>query len=194
MSDLSRTKPDLIKEITALKKRIQELELSELRRKGAEEKERVNEREYRIVADNTYDWEYWLDPNYRFIYCSPSCQRITGYKPEEFLADPNLLYRIIHPDHRPAFSRHEKDVHRAGQANEIEFIVVRSDGAERWIGHACQVIYDENGMSMGIRGSNRDITERKQVEEGMKRIKSTSRCHRRCHRDVDPRWASLLPE
>jgi two-component system sensor histidine kinase/response regulator len=39
---------------------------------------------YRTVADFTYDWETWNDDAGHWLYCSPSCERITGYRAEEF--------------------------------------------------------------------------------------------------------------
>ena len=48
-------------------------------RKRMEEALRASETKYRIVADNTYDWEFWRSPEGRFLYTSPSCKRITGY-------------------------------------------------------------------------------------------------------------------
>ncbi len=54
-----------------LKREIQE-------RQKAEEALRASETKYRIVADNTYDWEWWLNPEGQFIYMSPSCKKITG--------------------------------------------------------------------------------------------------------------------
>ncbi len=141
-------------------------------RKQAADKERVNDQKYRIVAENTYDWEYWLDPQDGFVYCSPSCERITGYKAEEFLVDPDLLDRIIHPDHRPAFIRHKTNERRKGHTDEMEFSIIRSDGTRRWIGHTCQTVYDENGVFMGMRASNRDITKRKLAEAELKESKA----------------------
>ena len=64
-------------------------------RKRHEEVLQQSEERFRTVADYTYDWELWSDPEDRFIYCSPSCERITGRKPEEFLADPELRVRQI---------------------------------------------------------------------------------------------------
>jgi sigma-B regulation protein RsbU (phosphoserine phosphatase) len=46
---------------------------------------------YRIVADNTYDWKFWLSPAGEYLYISPSCKRITGYEADEFRADPGLM-------------------------------------------------------------------------------------------------------
>ncbi len=55
---------------------------------------------YRNLIDTTYDWEELLDPDNRYVYVSPACERITGYMPEEFLADPGLLGSIVHPEDR----------------------------------------------------------------------------------------------
>ncbi len=48
-----------------------------------------NEERYRTVAEHTYDWEYWLTPDGKFAYCSPSCERISGYRSDEYCSDPN---------------------------------------------------------------------------------------------------------
>ena len=34
---------------------------------------------YKTIADYNYDWEFWLSNENKFIYNSPSCERITGY-------------------------------------------------------------------------------------------------------------------
>jgi PAS domain-containing protein len=52
-----------------------------LARKRAEEALRQTELDYRTVADFTYDWAYWANPDGTLRYISPSCQRITGYTP-----------------------------------------------------------------------------------------------------------------
>ena len=51
-------------------------------RKHADETLKKNEERFRIMADFTYDWEYWVGPDGQFIYVSPSCERITGYRAE----------------------------------------------------------------------------------------------------------------
>ena len=63
--------------------------------------------------DWTYDWELWLDRQGNVGYISPSCERISGYTPEEFIADPKLLMSIVHPDDGHMMEDHQKIVHDA---------------------------------------------------------------------------------
>lgn len=92
---------------------------------------RQSEWKYRLVADNTYDWEFWIDPQGRFAYCSPSCQRISGYSPDKCLADASLLQRIIHSDDRALYSGHVLDDHSVSESEEIRFRIIRPDDTER---------------------------------------------------------------
>ena len=124
---------------------------------------RESEFKYRVVADNTYDWEFWLGPDGRFIYTSPSCERITGYTAAEFTADPGLLRRIVLPDDLAGFDRHQRSLGGA-QPSVAGFRIVRRDGSVRWIEHVCVPVNDERGHFLGTRGSNRDVTERKWAE------------------------------
>jgi PAS domain S-box-containing protein len=137
-------------------------------RKQAEEALRASEIKYRIVADNTYDWEWWRDPAGKFVYNSPSCQKVTHHNCEEFVDDPDLLLRIIYPEDQASFNRHQIEVEEKHSPGETEFRILRPDGSIRWIAHACQPIYDEQGRFLGRRGSNRDITERKQAEQDLR--------------------------
>ena len=55
----------------------------------------------------------------------------------------------------------EQDTYSSG---EVEFRITRPDGSYRWLAHACQPVFDEQGRFLGRRGSNRDITIRKEAE------------------------------
>ncbi|HJW71241.1 MAG TPA: ATP-binding protein [Geothrix sp.] len=133
---------------------------------------RESEEKFRTVADFTYDWEAWEGPEGEWLYCSPSCERITGHKPEAFKEDPGLLQRMIHPDDLPKWKAHHAKVHplaelrksSRNQAEDLDVRILRSDGETRWIGHTCHAIYDASGQFRGRRISNRDITDRKHLE------------------------------
>jgi PAS domain S-box-containing protein len=130
---------------------------------------RRSEQKYRIVSNNTQDWEFWLDPAEKFVYTSPSCRSVTGHTADEFYADTGLLTRIVHPDDREKFREHRHDVTNGETlVASMHFRIVRPDGAIRWIEHICQPIIGDSGEFLGNRGSNRDITERKHIENELK--------------------------
>ncbi len=117
---------------------------------------------YRAVADSACDWDYWLDENGFMQYVSPSCEEITGYRPEEFQRDPGLLLRVVHPEDagrvREAFANPGAD------AGAIDFRIITRRGQTRWIAHVCKPVTGPDGRHRGRRCRNRDITERKRVE------------------------------
>jgi PAS domain S-box-containing protein len=128
---------------------------------------RESEFKYRVVADNTGDWEFWLGTNGEIKYMSPSCEHITGYAVDEFVKDPDLFINIVHPDDRLTFKNHIKSESQKGIRVEMEFRIITNTGETRWIHHLCKPIYDDSGLFIGTRGSNRDITDRKYTEEAL---------------------------
>lgn len=127
-----------------------------------DEKER-----FRTVADFTYDWEYWSSPTGQLIYNSPSCERITGYLPQDFLENPHLLRDIVLPEDRQRFEEHQCLELETSETSKIDFQITTKNGQKCWIGHICQQVYAEDGRKLGRRVSNRDITERKLAESNL---------------------------
>lgn len=142
-------------------------------RRQADESLKASELKYRIVADNTYDWEFWSAPDGRVLYCSPSCARITGHTAAEFMADPRLRRRLIHPDDRARFDRHVCQAEQRRKAGEDEWRVRGADGTYRWVAHACQPVFGEGGQYLGVRASNREITDRKRAEDALRDLNTT---------------------
>jgi PAS domain S-box-containing protein len=135
---------------------------------------RESETRFRTVADFTYDWEYWIGPEGKLIYMSPSCARITGYEAGEFFADPDLLNRLVHPDDREAWAEHRRELATRMGALALDFRITHRDGEVRWIAHICQQVLDGAGQRLGRRASNRDITGRKQHERELESIAAVS--------------------
>jgi len=139
-------------------------------RRQLEKALRESEEKYRTVADFTYDWEFWIGPDERVLYTSPSCEKITGHAAAAFEQDTSLLRRLIHPDDLADYDKHRHGVHVGGGSEEIEFRIVRQDGSIRWISHVCRPVNDDQGRFIGTRGSNRDITSRKIAEQERERL------------------------
>jgi PAS domain S-box-containing protein len=124
---------------------------------------------YRIVADNTFAWEYWFGVDGKLLYSSPSCKRITGLESEDIIREPALLEQTIHPDDLPAWRQHREEESVQKRPGQIEFRIRRVDGSTNWINHICQPVYSDQGKFLGNRCSNRDITEHKLAEEALQR-------------------------
>jgi len=161
MKDLPRAHEGLRQEITDPKQ--------------AEQKLYANEERLRMVADMTYDWEYWRGTDNRFIYMSPSCENVTGYSREEFMQDPDLYIRIAHQEDRERLARHMREDLLHDEPGELEFRITHRNGQERWIAHVCRSMRDANGNDLGRRGSNRDITERKRADEAFRQSEARFR-------------------
>ncbi len=136
-------------------------------RKQAEEALRQSEERFRTVADFTYDWELWRGPDGKYIYVSPSCERITGYQKDEFIKDPGLMEKIVHPDDLEIFLKHHQKALEQKGVLYFDFRIVTRNGEERWISHYCQPVYGDDGFWLGRRSSNRDISIQKKLEEAV---------------------------
>jgi diguanylate cyclase (GGDEF)-like protein/PAS domain S-box-containing protein len=133
-------------------------------RKRAEAALRNSEERFRMIADFTEDWEYWLGPDKQFLYVSPSCQRITGYSVSEFVQRPHLLEHIIYPDDIADF---QAAIKRRAVVS-LDFRLVTKSGEIRWISQVSQPVFSDSGEWRGVRSSNRDITDRKRVEQELR--------------------------
>jgi diguanylate cyclase (GGDEF)-like protein/PAS domain S-box-containing protein len=127
---------------------------------------------YRILANTAPDWEYWLAPDNRYLYVSPSCKALTGYAAEEFLGDIELMRRIIHPDDLERYSQHHAAAleHALLDQETLDFRIVTRSGEIRWITHVCCAIHRADGTYLGQRGVNRDNTLRKVAELELQRV------------------------
>ena len=132
------------------------------------DKLREAELRYRTVADFTYDWEYWTNLDGTLEYVSPSCERISGYTPRQFMDNPSLYREIIIPEDQDVWEKHYHDSRKEPKARAMQFRIQDRNGAIRWIEHVCQPVRGDHGQLSGFRASNRDITDRKEGEIQLK--------------------------
>jgi PAS domain S-box-containing protein len=130
----------------------------------AEETLRTSEEKFRIVADNAFNWEFWEGADGQWIHHSLSCKKLTGYSADEFMNDNELLLKIIHPDDLQPYLVHQQEARTNQSPGSHYFRIITKEGETRDIEHVCQPVYNNAGSFIGIRGSNIDITERRQIE------------------------------
>jgi diguanylate cyclase (GGDEF)-like protein/PAS domain S-box-containing protein len=123
----------------------------------------LSERKFHAIADYTYDWENWHDPESRLIWVNPSVERMTGYSVDEYMSLEDVPFSLVH----------EADTHRSRRARDgllhnstgsEEFRIRRKDGSAFWAQMVWQPIYDDDGRCQGVRSSLRDVTAQKQSQ------------------------------
>ena len=132
-------------------------------RHKAEEKTRSVERQLGLLAENAQDliFRYRIFPEPAFEFVSPASLAITGYTPDEFYAQPELIDRLVDPVERGL--RLERMLSgRVEEAGDVEF--VRKDGSRIWAGQRLNSVRDASGEVIGVEGIIRDISERKAAE------------------------------
>lgn len=144
------------------------------------QKAEENELKFRSIADYSRDWEYLIDPSGKVIYSSPAMQKITGYSGGDFLSDPGLYDGMFHPDDRERVLEHlnleaAMLAERSEASAALEFRIIAKDGRVRWINHECRCVIAGDGRCLGLRGSNRDITEQKTIALQIERSQKIQR-------------------
>ncbi len=120
--------------------------------------EMAEEFKYKTIADYSYDWETWEDQNGNLQYVSPSCKRISGYSAQDFLDDPVLFESIILGEDLEIWESHRHEINDLGKRYEKQFRILHKEGYTVWIEHTCRAVIDEDGVYLGYRANNRDIT------------------------------------
>lgn len=130
--------------------------------------DRTNGAYFRRVADYTYDWESWHDPQGKVVWVNPSVLRITGYSVEECLVMPEYPIPIVAEEDRRQMRMMLKDAVAQKSYNDLEFRIVTTEGVTRWMAVSWQPMYDDEQCHQGFRTSVRDITDRQILKEQLR--------------------------
>jgi PAS domain S-box-containing protein len=120
---------------------------------------------FRTIAEYTYDWETWVDGAGVARWVNPAVERITGYTVAECLELPGYPLPLAHPGDRALLGSVLEEAARGTSRNDVEFRIVRKDGAVRWVAISFQAVKGPTGAADGYRTSVRDIDERKRMEQ-----------------------------
>lgn len=140
-------------------------------RRALEEAQRRSEERYRLLAEQARDIIYRirLRPAPPCIeYMSPSSMPLTGYRPEDHYADPDLFIQIVEPEYRPLVARLMTDPETL--PNPLLVQVRKRDGELAWQEQQFTVIRGPAGEAVAIEGIARDTTQRVQAEEDRRRL------------------------
>jgi len=102
--------------------------------------------------------------NNKLTQISPACKNVYGYTPEEFLTDPDIRNRLIHPDSREPVQQ-SAERYLKGETVLYQYKIINKDKGVRWAESKVVPTMDGSGRLLRIDGVTRDITDRKNAEE-----------------------------
>jgi PAS domain S-box-containing protein len=138
-------------------------------RKQAEEALRIAEENYRSIFENALEGIFQSQPDGTYISVNPAMARIYGYEsPEVLMHSVTAISTQIYVDstQREAFQRR---IEEDGEVKGWEYQVYRQDGCAIWIEENTRAVRDRNGKVLYYEGIVKEITQRKQEEENLKR-------------------------
>jgi two-component system cell cycle sensor histidine kinase/response regulator CckA len=133
-------------------------------RKRSEALLRDSEEKYRAIVENTSEWIWEMDLTGRFTFSNTAVQKMLGYTPEELsrISSMDLIDKDEKSGVLERLQRHVQD--RTGWTGWV-LRWRHKNGEYRWLDCDAAPILDAQGAVAGFRGSDRDITERKNTEE-----------------------------
>ncbi|MRR58418.1 MAG: PAS domain S-box protein [Deltaproteobacteria bacterium] len=133
-------------------------------RKKADMALRESELRFRTLVETSTDWIWEVDENAVYVYASPKIRDLLGYEPEEIIG--RTPFDLMHPQdaQRLAHIFTEFSLQRK-PFRSLENINIHKNGGLVTIETSGVPFFDENGRFCGYRGIDRDVTDRKKLEE-----------------------------
>jgi PAS domain S-box-containing protein len=142
-------------------------------RKRADERFVAAERRYRTLVEQLPLCMYIrsLDMTQPNIYVSPQVEAILGYPVSDWVDDPNLVKRIVHPDDRERVFAEAERVRRGAGSFAEEYRYMKPDGTVVWVQDEMHLVRDDSGEPLYVQGFVQDITTRKLAEAERDRLR-----------------------
>ncbi len=155
-------------------------------RRRAEESLRESEQRLRLAQQaagiGSFEWNVETGVN----TWTPELEAMYGLKPGDFSRTQRAWEELVHPDDRAHATALVTRAFQTGQGVAGEWRVRQPDGTVRWLAGRFQVFFDAAGRPQRLAGINQDVTERKQLDEALRRA------HEELERRVDERTAELV--
>jgi two-component system cell cycle sensor histidine kinase/response regulator CckA len=146
-----------------------------IERKRTEEALRESENKYRLLADNSADVIFIFDLDMKVQYISPSVKKLRGFFPEDIIGQ---FFSQSVTDESSEYIRkviqEEWEIEKTGTADPkrtrvLELEMLCKDGSTVWTEVKASFLRNDGNNPIGVMGIIRDITERKQTENQLRK-------------------------
>jgi PAS domain S-box-containing protein len=118
---------------------------------------------FQLITENAADMIAVVDVNGNRLYNSPSYETVLGYSPDELVG--SWAFEQIHPDDRERVISVAQQASFTGTGQRVEYRVRHKDGSWRVLESTASAVRNPKGEVEKFVIVNRDITERKRVEQ-----------------------------
>ncbi len=138
-------------------------------KKIAQEKLRVSEEKHRTILENMEDAYYEMDFDGHLTFFSDSLCTMLGYRKEELTG----IHISKYIDQK-TIKRTDKifaQIIKTKTPQMLQYDITRKDGATRYHETTAALVLDKDGNALGFRGVSRDLTQRLETMEALKKAK-----------------------
>jgi two-component system, cell cycle sensor histidine kinase and response regulator CckA len=146
----------------------QQLQIHRIRRQLLE-----REQLFRLIGENAADLIAVVDMDGNRIYNSVSYERALGYTLAELKNSSG--FDQMHPDDRPYVQEAGAEARRTGQGKTLEYRMRHKDGSWRVLESTSSVILGPKGVPEKLVIVSRDVSDRKQAMEALRRSEASFR-------------------
>lgn len=145
--------------------------------KHAEEALRDAETRYRTLVEQVPAVVYIEahDPTPVCLYVSPQSEAVLGHRAADYIADPGLWGKAIHPDDRERVAAEWASAVETEETYESEFRIVKPDDHVIWVRSGCVPVRGEDGSVLFWQGLLQDVTHHKRTDEALRESESRYR-------------------
>jgi diguanylate cyclase (GGDEF)-like protein/PAS domain S-box-containing protein len=102
------------------------------------------------------------------LYTSPQVEPLLGYSVDEWLSDPLLFVRILHPEDRERVLAAHARTHKTGEPLCLEYRLISLDGRVVWVHDEARIVETAGGAAPVLQGYLLDVTARVAAEEQLR--------------------------
>jgi two-component system cell cycle sensor histidine kinase/response regulator CckA len=123
---------------------------------------------FRLITESAADMIAVVSVSGERLYNSPSYEKILGYTPKEIEGTEG--FEQIHPEDREKVQKAAAEARRTGMGQSVEYRMRHKNGNWLVLESMASTILDEQGVVEKLVIVNRDITNRKQLEEQFRQV------------------------
>ena len=148
-------------------------------RSRMEEMLRTSEANYRFLTDNMNDMIWTVDLDLNTTYINKSVEKLLGYTPEERIGkDFSKKCTPESYDHIRRIIAEQSEIDKSGSGNPNRIISIEGEfyhknGSTVWMESLVSVLRDKEGVLIGYHGVSRNISDRKKLEQELRKILDT---------------------